>query len=80
MSRPAQDLQGAGAPTWWIVFTKELHELWIGGRARASAARPLFLALNTQQAAIVRPVDVFGAAVMLLGMASWGVLAALLGS
>jgi len=38
------------------------------------------LALNTQQAAIVRPVDVFGAAVMLLGMASWGVLAALLGS
>lgn len=27
--RPA----GSGSPTWWIVFTKELHELWIGGRA-----------------------------------------------
>ena len=24
---------GSGSPTWWIVFTKELHELWIGGRA-----------------------------------------------
>lgn len=24
---------GSGSPTWWIVFLKELHELWIGGRA-----------------------------------------------
>jgi len=24
---------GSGSPTWWIVFMKELHELWIGGRA-----------------------------------------------
>jgi ABC-2 family transporter len=22
-----------GAPTWWLVFTSELHELWIGGKA-----------------------------------------------
>jgi len=56
------------------------RRVWIGGRARVSAARPLFLALNTRQVAIAWPVDVFGAAVMLLGMASWGVLAALLGS
>jgi len=24
---------GSGAPTWWVVLLKELHELWIGGRA-----------------------------------------------
>jgi uncharacterized repeat protein (TIGR01451 family) len=23
----------AGAPTWWLVFTSELHELWMGGKA-----------------------------------------------
>jgi ABC-type transport system involved in cytochrome c biogenesis permease component len=22
-----------GAPAWWLVFTSELHELWIGGKA-----------------------------------------------
>lgn len=22
-----------GAPTWWLVFTRELHELWVGGKA-----------------------------------------------
>jgi hypothetical protein len=22
-----------GAPTWWLVFTSELHELWMGGKA-----------------------------------------------
>jgi ABC-2 type transport system permease protein len=24
---------GSGAPTWWLVFTRELAELWISGRA-----------------------------------------------
>ena len=23
----------SGAPTWWLVFLRELHELWIGGKA-----------------------------------------------
>jgi hypothetical protein len=56
------------------------RRVWIGSRARTSAARPLFFRLSAQQVATVRPADVFGAAAMLLGMASWGVLAALLGS
>jgi hypothetical protein len=38
------------------------------------------LALSARQVATVRPADVVGAAAMLLGVASWGVLAALLGS
>jgi len=50
------------------------------GAAPRVAARPLFFALNAQQVARVRPGDVFGAAAMLLGVVSWGVLAALLGS
>jgi ABC-2 type transport system permease protein len=24
---------GSASPTWWLVFTKELRDLWIGGRA-----------------------------------------------
>lgn len=55
------------------------RRVWIGSRAGA-AARPLFFALDAQQVARVRPSDVFGAAAMLLGVMSWGVLAALLGS
>jgi hypothetical protein len=55
------------------------RRVWIGSRARA-AARPLFFALDARQVARVRPADVFGAAAMLLGVMSWGVLAALLGS
>jgi hypothetical protein len=55
------------------------RRVWIGSRAR-TAARPLFFALGAQQVARVRPVDVFGAAAMLVGVVSWGVLAALLGS
>jgi len=51
------------------------RRVWIGSRAR-----PLFFPLNAQQVARVRPGDVFGAAAMLLGVVSWGVLAALLGS
>ena len=56
------------------------RRVWVGSRARAAAARPPFFALNAQQVARVRPADVFGAAAMLLGVVSWGVLAALLGS
>ena len=47
-------------------------------RARAGASRPLFLALRTQQMRRPRPSEWLGAAAMLLGVASWGVLAALL--
>jgi len=54
---------------------------WVGSRARASvAARPLFFAVKAHQVATLRPADLLGAAAMLLGVASWGVLAALLGS
>jgi hypothetical protein len=55
------------------------RRVWIGSRALAAAPH-LFLALNAQQVARVRRADVFGAAAMLLGVVSWGVLAALLGS
>jgi ABC-2 type transport system permease protein len=24
---------GSGAPTWWLIFVRELHELWMGGKA-----------------------------------------------
>jgi hypothetical protein len=56
------------------------RRVWVGSRTRAAAVRPLFFALNAQQVARVRPADLFGAAAMLLGVMSWGVLAALLGS
>jgi hypothetical protein len=56
------------------------RRVWIGSRARAGVVRPLFLALSAQQVATIRPGDVLGAAAMLLGVVSWGVLAALLGS
>jgi len=26
-------LEPEGAPAWWLVFTSELHELWVGGKA-----------------------------------------------
>jgi len=51
---------------------------WIGSRPRTGTARPLFLALRTQQMRRPRPCEWLGAAAMLLGVASWGVLAALL--
>jgi hypothetical protein len=56
------------------------RRVWIGSRARASVTRPLFFALSAQQVARVRPSDVVGAAAMVFGVVSWGVLAALLGS
>ena len=55
------------------------RRVWIGSRARLAAVRPLFFALNAQQVATVRPVDLLGAAAMLLAVVSCGVLAALLG-
>jgi hypothetical protein len=56
------------------------RRVWIGSRARAAATRPLFFALNAQQVATLRPADLLGAGAMLLGVVSWGLLAALLGS
>ena len=36
-SSPAEDRRsepaGPGAPTWWLVFIRELTDLWIGGKA-----------------------------------------------
>jgi hypothetical protein len=52
--------------------------VWIGSRARRPMARPLFSALSTQQMKRSRPADWLGAAAMLLGVLSWGALAALL--
>lgn len=32
--RPFDNRAASGAtPTWWLVFTRELHDLWIGGKA-----------------------------------------------
>lgn len=53
-------------------------KVWSGSSARIGAARPLFLALSTQQVRRPRASDWVGAAAMLLGVVSWGVLAALL--
>lgn len=33
MSRDLAARSGSGSLLWWIVFRKELHELWIGGKA-----------------------------------------------
>lgn len=27
------DMSGSGSPTWWLVFLRELNELWMGGKA-----------------------------------------------
>ena len=56
------------------------RRVWIGSRARVTAVRPPFFALKAQQVATLRPADLLGAGAMLLGVVSWGVLAALLGS
>jgi hypothetical protein len=56
------------------------RRVWIGSRARRGATRPLFFALATQQVKRPRRADWLGAAAMVLGMLSWGVLAALLGA
>lgn len=56
------------------------RRVWIGVRARRCATRPLFFSLRAQQVKRSRPADWLGAAAMLLGVLSWGVLAALLGA
>lgn len=61
-----------------IARRRGRSRVWIGSRARTAVARPLFLALRTQQMRRPRPSDWLGAAAMLLGVVSWGVLAALL--
>lgn len=55
-------------------------KVWVGGRARTAAAGPLFLPLSAQQVRRPRAAEWLGAAAMLLGVLSWGVLAALLGA
>lgn len=56
------------------------RRVWMGSRSRRAATRPLFFSLNAQQMKRSRLTDWIGAAAMLLGVASWGVLAALLAS
>jgi len=67
-----------GRPRDWRRGAR--RRVWIGSRARARAGLPLFFSLRTQQMRRVRLADWLGAASMLLGATSWGVLAALLGS
>jgi hypothetical protein len=57
------------------------RRVWIGARRRAPrAVAPLFFALSAQQVERSRAADWLAAAAMLAGVASWGVLAALLGA
>ena len=58
------------------VRRRAQSKIWIG--SRVVAARPLFLALGAQQMRRPRPSEWLGAVAMLLGVLSWGVLAALL--
>ena len=54
--------------------------IWVGVRPRAMAPAPLFLPVSAQQVRRPRAAEWLGAAAMLLGVLSWGVLAALLGA
>ena len=55
------------------------RRVWAGSRRRASReVRPFFLALRAQHVERSRAIDWAAAAAMLAGVASWGVLAALL--
>jgi hypothetical protein len=54
--------------------------VWIGSPARTGAARPLFFGLNAQHVKRSWLVDCLGAAAMLVAVASWGALAAVLGA
>ena len=56
------------------------RRVWIGSRAKAGAGRPLFFGLVAQHMKRSRLADWLGAAAMLLAVASWGVLAAMLGA
>ena len=33
MTKTRSEVSASPSPTWWIVFTRELSQLWIGGRA-----------------------------------------------
>lgn len=33
MTKSRSEVSASPSPTWWIVFTRELSQLWIGGRA-----------------------------------------------
>ena len=55
------------------------RRVWIGSRAKAVAARPLFFDLSAQHMKRASAEDWLGAAAMLLAVASWGVLTAMLG-
>jgi hypothetical protein len=77
-SRKRRPITRRGWKCDWRHDTR--RRVWIGSRARVAAARPLFFALNAQRMARVRAADLVGAVAMLLGVVSWGVLAALLGS
>lgn len=59
--------------------SRSKRRVWIGSRAKTGATRPLFFALSAQHMKRSRRGDWLGAAAMLLGVASWGVLAAMLG-
>ena len=54
------------------------RRVWVGSRAKASAAGPLFLPLRAQQMKRSPVADWLGAGAMLLGVASWAVLTAVL--
>jgi len=54
--------------------------VWVGGRARAVATAPLFLPFSAQQVRRSLAAEWLGAAALLLGVLSWGVLATLLGA
>ena len=54
--------------------------VWVGTRAHAVATAPPFFPLSAQQMRTPRPAEWLGAAAMLFGVLSWGVLAALLGA
>ncbi len=56
------------------------RRIWVGSRARVRVARPLFLALSAQHVRRSRATAWLGAGATVLGMLSWGVLAALLGA
>lgn len=56
------------------------RRVWVGSHVRQRAGGPLFFALAAQQVKSSRASDWLGAAAMLLGVASWGVLAAVFGA
>lgn len=64
---------------WTRDWRRPRRRVWIGSRTRVGATRPFFFSSSAQQVRRVQRADLAGAAAMLLGVASWGALAALLG-